>query len=311
MARNYVISISALIGLLLIAVAYLLFNQIRIKKDINEEPVTDTMIFKEGMNWVTPVPCPDSLYFAGEPVPVDIFYVKEQLDRELTVNTYWHSSTLLMLKRAARWFPVIEPILKSEGIPEDFKYLTLIESGLMNVVSPSGAAGFWQFLENTAKEYGLEVNKQVDERYHVARATEAACRYLKKSHDRLGDWTLVAASYNAGQNRIASSIKDQHTRSFYEMHLNEETSRYIFRALAIKLIYEDPEKYGFRLKAGDLYHPLDVKTITVKSSIRNLSEWAQSQGISMKMLKELNPWLRSDKLTVRKGRSYQVILPRK
>jgi hypothetical protein len=311
MSRKYFLVLSTLTGLLLIAVIYLVFNQLKITKHLSEEHVTDTMVFSEGMNWVTPVPYPDSISFAGEQVPMDIFYVREQLDRELTVNTYWHSSTLLMLKRAARWFPVIEPVLEREGIPDDFKYLSLIESGLMNVVSPSGASGFWQFLEKTAKEYGLEVNKQVDERYHVTKATEAACRYILKSYERFNNWTLVAASYNAGQNRIGASIIEQGTRDYYEMYFNEETSRYIFRALAIKLIYEYPENYGFRLKTGDLYPAHTYKKITVKNTIRSLPEWAKEQGISYKMLKELNPWLRSDKLSVKRGRSYQIMLPKK
>jgi hypothetical protein len=309
MSRNLTIPLAILAGLLTIAVIYLLINQKIIKTIAEEEPTTDTLLFKEGMTWVTPVPIPNTLFFAGERVPLELFYVREQLDRELTVNTYWHSSTLLMIKRAARWLPVIEPILKSEGVPDDFKYLAIIESGLLNVVSPSGAAGYWQFLEKTGKEYGLEINKEVDERYHVIKATEAACDYINKSHERFGNWTLVAASYNAGQNRIAESIKNQGTRNFYEMHLNEETSRYIFRALAVKLICESPERYGFKLQEGDLYDPHVYKVKEIRSTISSLPVWAIEHGISYRMLKELNPWLRSDKLTVKRGNSYQIYLP--
>jgi hypothetical protein len=308
MSRRSSIILAILLGLLLMATAYLIFRQVSMNRTISQVPVTDTMVFQEGMNWVTPVPLPDTVSFAGESVPMDIFYVREHLDRELTVNTYWHSSTLLILKRAARWFPVIEPILKSNGVPDDFKYLTLIESGLLNVVSPSGAAGFWQFLEGTGKDYGLEINKQVDERYHAERSTEAACKYILKSYDRFGSWTLVAASFNAGKNRISGTIKDQGTRNFYEMYLNDETSRYIFRAIAIKMIYESPEKYGFRLKQGDLYTPHRYTTKEVSSTIHSLPVWAIEQGISYRMLKELNPWLRSDKLTVKKGQTYQILI---
>jgi membrane-bound lytic murein transglycosylase D len=301
----------AAMGLLFVGIIYLFFNTRDIKADLKEEPVTDSMTFVKGMNYVMPVPIPDSANFAGEPVPVDIFYVKEQLDRELTVNTYWHSSTLLILKRAARWFPVIEPILKKNNIPDDFKYLALIESGLLNVVSPSGAVGYWQFLEKTGKEYGLEINKEVDERYHVAKATEAACAYLKKSHLKFPNWTLVAASYNAGQGRIDESIEDQLETVFYNMYLNDETSRYIFRILAMKYICQDPVKYGFKLEKGDYYDPLSLKTIKITSSINNLPAFAKEHKTTYRMLKELNPWLRSDKLTVRGGETFEIALPEK
>ena len=311
MSRKSTIILAIFAIIVILTLTFLVFNQVKITNYLSEEPVTDTMVFSEGMSWVTPVPIPDSIAFAGEEVPLHIFYVREQLDRELTVNTYWHSSTVLMLKRAARWFPVIEPILEREGIPEDFKYLALIESGLMNVVSPSGAAGFWQFLEKTGKEYGLEINREVDERYHAVKSTEAACRYNRKAYDRLGNWTLVAASYNAGQSRIQNSIKDQGTRNYYEMHLSDETSRYVFRALAIKLICEDPERYGFKLQAGDLYDTHNNRLETVSSTLHSLPVWAMEQGISYRMLKELNPWLRSDKLTIRRGNSYQIALPMK
>lgn len=309
MSKKLSLVLAIIAVLIFITLTYLVCNQVKIKNYISHEPVTDTMVFSEGMTWVTPVPIPDTIRFAGEDVPLHIFYVKEQLDRELTVNTYWHSSTLLMLKRAARWFPVIEPILKEQGIPEDFKYLALIESSLMNVVSPSGAAGFWQFLEKTGKEYGLEIDREVDERYHAVKATAAACRYNRKAYERLGSWTLVAASYNAGQRRISQAVEDQGTRNYYEMYLSDETSRYVFRALAVKLIYESPEKYGFKLQKGDLYDPHTYRVKTVNSTIHSLPVWAIEHGISYRMLKELNPWLRSDKLTVRRGNSYQIALP--
>jgi membrane-bound lytic murein transglycosylase D len=292
-----------------VGMIYLFFNTREKDEKIKEEPVTEQMTFVEGMNFAMPVPIPDSVSFAGESVPTDIFYVKEQLDRELTVNTYWHSSTLLTIKRAHRWFPLIEPILAQNGIPDDFKYLALIESGLLNVISPSGATGLWQFLEKTGKEYGLEINKEVDERYHAAKATEAACDYLNKSYRKFRNWTLVAASYNAGQGRIEETIEKQQVQNFYHMYLNDETSRYIFRILAMKIICENPVEYGFKLKKGDLYEPLSVKTVTVTSTISDLPSYARQQNTTYRMLKELNPWLRSDKLTVRSGEEYFISLP--
>jgi membrane-bound lytic murein transglycosylase D len=306
MSRRFTAILAATVALLIVGILYLFFNQK--EKKAEKEPVTEAMIFVEGMNYAMPVPVPDSADFAGEPVPMDIFYVREQFDRELTVNTYWHSATILSIKRAARWFPVIEPILAKNGIPEDFKYLALIESGLLNVVSPAGATGFWQFLEKTGKEYGLVINKEVDERYHVTKSTEAACAYLNKSYIKFGNWTLVASSYNAGQNRIDEIIDKQQVRSYYHMYLSDETSRYIFRILAIKTIYENPVKYGFKIAPGDLYGPLDVKIIKVKESINDLPAFARKHKTTYRMLKELNPWLRSDKLTVR-GEEFEIALP--
>ena len=297
------------IAILFVGVIYLFFNIRESKAEKQEESVTEEMTFVQGMNYAMPVPIPDPATFAGEPVPTDIFYVREQFDRELTVNTYWHSSTLLSIKRAARWFPVIEPILARNGIPEDFKYLVMAESGLMNVVSPTGATGFWQFLESTGKEYGLVINKEVDERYYVVKSTEAACAYLNKSFLKFGNWTLVAASYNTGPGRIEETIARQLVRNYYDMFLNEETSRYIFRILAFKYILEDPHKYGFKLEKGDLYDPLAVKTVKVTSSINDLPSFAIEHKTTYRMLKELNPWLRSDKLTLSPGEIYEIALP--
>jgi len=307
MSRRLLAILISFVAIFFAVILYFFLNKREIEPEY--EPVTETMVFVEGMNYAMPVPIPDSANFAGEPVPMDIFYVHEQFDRELTVNTYWHSSTILNIKRAARWFPVIEPILAKNGIPEDFKYLALIESGLLNVISPAGATGFWQFLEKTGKEYGLTINKEVDERYHVAKATEAACAYLNKSYLKFGNWTLVASSYNAGQGRIDETIDKQQVRSYYHMFLSEETSRYIFRILAIKCIYENPVKYGFKIAKGDLYDPLDVKIVKVTGSISNLPAFAREHKTTYRMLKELNPWLRSDKLTVRGREEYIIALP--
>jgi hypothetical protein len=309
MPKRLIIILLSSIILLFAGLVYLFYSTIQNKREIEKEAVTETMVFVEGMNYAMPVPIPDSAHFAGEPVPTDIFYVREQFDRELTVNTYWHSATLLNLKRSARWFPVIEPILARNNIPDDFKYLALIESGLMNVVSPSGAAGYWQFLEKTGKEYGLVINKEVDERYHVVKATEAACAYLNKAFVKFGNWTLVAASYNAGQSRIEETIGKQQVRSFYHMFLNDETSRYIFRILAMKYICENPVNYGFKLEKGDLFKPHEVKTIKVTTSISDLPAFAREHNTTYRMLKELNPWLRSDKLNVKRGEEYEIALP--
>ena len=252
---------------------------------------------------------PEMLDFASEGVPIDMFYVKESLDRELLVNTYWHSSSLMLFKRANRWFPVIEPILKKNGIPDDFKYLALIESGLQNVGSPSGAKGFWQFLKGTAREYGLEVNSGIDERYNVEKSSEAACRYLNDSYERYGNWTLVAAAFNAGNRRITEELKKQKVDSYYDLLLNTETSRYIFRIIALKTIFNDPESYGFHLKDEDLYPPIPTKTVTVTRTIKNLVDFAREHQITYKTLKYFNPWLLKDYLPNRSRRTYHVKIP--
>jgi hypothetical protein len=249
---------------------------------------------------------PKHVDFSGEATPLTIFYVHESLDRELLVNTYWHSSTILLLKRANRWFPVIEPILEANGIPEDFKYLALIESGFTRVVSPKGAAGYWQFLEKTAREFGLEVNDYVDERYNVEKSTIAACQYILDSYDTYKNWTLVAAAYNAGKRRISESLEAQNTSDYYTLYLNEETSRYVYRILAIKTIYENPEKYGFLLNKEDLYQPLDVQAVTVRESIPDLVAFAEEHAMEYRLLKELNPWMRSDRLPNASGKTYEV-----
>ncbi len=255
------------------------------------------------------VPLPEEVSFAGESAPMDLYYVREGLDRELLVNTYWHSNTILMLKRAARYFPAIEPVLKANGVPDDFKYVALIESGLMNVVSPSNAAGFWQFLDKTGRQYGLEVTEQVDERYNHKKSTEAACRYLKDAYRQLNNWTLAAASYNAGQGRITREVSRQSADNFYDLYLNQETSRYIFRILALKLIYEDPTAYGFYLREKDLYPPIKTISVSVDTSIADLINFAARQKVNYRILKEFNPWLRTDQLKVAAGRSYIIDLP--
>lgn len=247
--------------------------------------------------------------FAGEQVPLEIIDVQERLDRELVVNINLHSSTTLSIKRANKFFPIIEPILKHHGIPNDFKYLCVIESGLANATSPAGAKGFWQFMPETAKEYNLEVSSTVDERLDVAKATEAACAYLKKAYAKFGNWTSVAAAYNRGMAGIERQQIAQGVTDYYDMFLNEETSRYVFRILALKEIMSHPDKYGYVFSKNELYQPTKTKTITVNNSIDNLQTWALEQGINYKLLKLHNPWLIDTSLIVNGSKSYDVQIP--
>ena len=253
----------------------------------------------------------EDIYFADERVPLEMFNIRERYERELLSNTYFHSNTMVLLKRSKRWFPVIEPILQKYGVPEDFKYLCMIESNLSNVVSPAGAAGFWQFMKATAQEYGLEINKEIDMRYNVELETEAACKYFLKAYERFGSWTLVAAAYNAGTSRVSKFMKEQGVTSYYDMLMAEETERYVFRILAIKTIFENPEKYGIYVSNKLAYEPYKYKTVIVNESISNLAEFAKEHDITYKLLKVFNPWLRSNSLTVKKGKVYEIKIPKK
>lgn len=246
---------------------------------------------------------------AGEPVPMNSFGVREHFDRELVVNTYRHSSTMLYFKRAARWFPLIEPILDAHGLPDDFKYLAIIESGLSQAVSPAGAAGFWQFMKATAPSYGLKVNGQVDERYHVEKATHAACQYLIEAREEFGSWALAAASYNMGRAGVRKALKSQGVESYWDLHLNEETARYVYRLLAVKAIFEEPENFGFYIQPEALYAPHEGRTLWRKQSIGSLAAFALEEGANLKTLKALNPWLRSDRLSIAEGDSIGIMLP--
>lgn len=253
---------------------------------------------------------PEDLKFCGEEVPVFDQDVYERLDRELLVNTYWQSNSMLFHKRASKWFPIIEPILKENGVPDDFKYLAIIESGLMNVVSPAGATGFWQMLKGTAQGYGLEVNSYVDERYNVEKATEAACQYLKEAHEKYGNWTLAAASYNMGMNGLERQLERQNVSNYYDLLLNSETSRYVFRIIAAKEILDNPTKYGFHYRLKDLYMPPETYTITVDTGISDLSAFAEKHGANYKILKIFNPWLRDTYLTNNSGKTYKIQFPK-
>lgn len=253
---------------------------------------------------------PSEVTFAGESIPLNDFEVLERLDRELHVNTYWHSQTILFFKRANRWFPVIEPILAKNNIPDDFKYLALVESGFENVVSPAGATGFWQFMKATGSEYGLEINDEVDERYNVEKATEAACRYLLNSYEKFGSWSLVAASYNAGMGRISSQMERQLATNYWDLLLNSETERYVFRIAAIKVIFENPDNFGFNIRKKDLYKNFSVFNDTITGPIENFASYAKEKNINYKLLKFFNPWLRESYLKNKLGKTYVIKLPK-
>jgi len=253
---------------------------------------------------------PDHMEFAGEKLPLEDFEVKERLDKEILVNTYWQSNTFLMLKKANRFFPQIEVLLKANGVPDDFKYLALAESGLSNVVSPAGASGFWQFMDETGKKYGLEINDEVDERYDLDKSTLAACRYLKDSYASLKNWTLVAASYNMGLGGIKRQMENQSVDSYYDLYLNTETSRYLLRIMAIKQICQHPVQYGYSVKKEDLYAPLAVDKVPVDSAISSWPLFALQQGTNYKMIRTLNPWIRASSMKNKHKNTYYVSLPK-
>ena len=251
----------------------------------------------------------DDLTFAGERVPLEMFNIRERYERELLSTCYFHSNTMLLVKRSKRWFPVIEPILKKYGIPEDFKYLCVAESTLTNAISPAGAVGFWQFMEATGKEYGLEINSEVDMRYNVEMETEAACRYFLKSYEIYHNWTLVAASFNAGTRRLSKFLKEQKVHSYYDLLLSDETERYIFRILAFKTILSNPEKYGIYVSKNLEYQPFKYKTVVVTESVDSWADFALEHDITYKLLKIFNPWLRDKSLKVKKGEVYEIKIP--
>jgi len=252
---------------------------------------------------------PTEVDFAGEKTPLQISDVRERLDRELLINANLDATTALIIKRANRVFPIIEPILAKYGVPDDFKYLAVIESGLVNAVSSAGARGVWQFMPETAKEKGMEVNDIVDERYHLEKSTEAACRYLLAAKEKFGSWTLAAASYNGGMNGITKRIDEQKVNNYYDLALTEETSRYVFRILALKEIMRQPAKYGFNIYPSDLYTQIPTKKVAVDSSITDLTGFAISQGINYKILKIHNPWLRDKKLVNPTKKLYEIEIP--
>ena len=254
---------------------------------------------------------PKEMTFCGETINLEDEDIRERLDKEILVNTYFQSSTFQAMKRAHRYFPEMERTLKANGIPEDFKYLAVIESNLIQAVSPVGAQGFWQFMPFTAKEHAIIMNDEVDERLNIKKSTIAACEYLKTAHDTLKDWVLTAASYNRGIGGVRSDMRWQGTNNYFETHMNSETGRYVFRILAMKLIFENPEAYGYDMKAIELYKPFKTKTVVVKESIPNLAEWAIEQGFNYKILIKLNPWLLTNKLTIKNNKTFAILLPAK
>jgi len=254
---------------------------------------------------------PMDLNFAGEPLPLDNPDIYERMDRELLVNTYWQSNGLLMFKRAQKYFPIIEPILQENGIPDDFKYLAVIESGLTNAVSPAGARGFWQIMKTTGRENGLEINSNVDERYHLEKATKVACKYLKEAKARFGNWTLAAASYNAGKAGIGRRLKEQNVSDYYDLLLGEETGRYMFRIVALKEILNNAEKYGFNFNEKHLYKHVQTTKVKVDTAVTDFTKFAEKFNINYKILKLHNPWLREAHLNNKSRKLYEIAIPKK
>jgi len=278
-------------------------------QSFSERDSTEIMTSGRTVQMAEACSIPEEMIFAGEPVPLQNFDTRESLDRELLVNAYWHSRTLLVLKKTKRYFAVIEPILEKYGIPEDFKYIPLAESGFENSTSPVGAVGVWQFLESTGKEYGLEVNNEVDERYHLEKSTEAACKFFLESYALYKNWTLAAASYNVGRKGINNQIERQQVNNYYDLLLNEETARYVFRILAFKLITQNPQQFGFHLGNEDYYPPLPLYEVKVDTGISNMADFASRYSINYKLLKLFNPWLRESFLTNKSGKTYLIKIP--
>lgn len=261
------------------------------------------MVFKS-------VDIPNSVSFAGEKIPLEKFDVKEALDRELLSNAYFHSQSIRYIKLAPRYFPVIEPILKESGIPDDFKYLAVAESGFNpRAASPAGAVGFWQFLKGTGQQYGLEINNEIDERYHIEKSTIAACKYLREAYNKYGSWTLAAASYNGGMARVESQQTRQKMTGYYDLLFVEETQRYVYRIAALKLIMENPKQYNFVIHEDEKYPMIKTREVEISGPVKNFADFAIENGINYKLLKDFNPWLRDDKLTNSAGKRYVVKIP--
>jgi hypothetical protein len=296
---------------LVILIGYLTYNESRESREVDNNPdlPIEAEMYASHFPQASSIPLPDSMDFAGEMVPLDKSDVWERLDREIHINTYWHNNTIFLMKRANRWFPEIEQILMEEGVPADFKYIPAIEGQFLNAISPKAAVGFWQIRKPTGLELGLEISREVDERYDPIKSTRAACKYFKKAYEKFGNWTLAAASYDRGRAGIQRALDHQGVDSYYDLLLNDETSRYVFRILAIKEIIENPELYGFNIKDEHLYEPYIVEYVEVDETIPDLVTFARNHGITYKDLKKLNPWLRKDQLTVKRGKQYLIAIP--
>ncbi len=256
------------------------------------------------------VEVPEQMTFAGEKITFDRYDKRERIDRELNSFTYFHSTTLLLFKRANRIFPIIEPILKAQGVPDDIKYLAVIESSLdARAVSPARAAGLWQFMPSTGPSYGLEVSSEVDERYHIEKSTVAACKYLKEAYNKYNSWSAATMSYNGGQGRITNALRDQQANNALDLWLAEETTRYYYRMLAIKTVFENPSHYGFIIKNGHLYKPMEFKEVKVSTPIPSLVSFAKEHDVTYSQLKDFNSWLRDTKLTNKSGKTYTILVP--
>ena len=303
MKRSFPVLLSFMGGITITAI---IFSQLSFNEKTSREKEIQRAI--EMNPWHAPQ-IPDEMNFAGERVPLERWEVREQFDRELLYNYYAASNILYMLKLANRYFPMIQERLKAHGLPDDFKYLCVAESNLMNAISKAGAVGFWQFMPKSGPEYSLEVNSSVDERYNVLKSTDAACNYLKDAYKKFGSWTAAAASYNCGMGGYNAQATYQGSTNYYDLLLPEETQRYIFRILAFKHLMANADQLGYKLAQDELYEPVKTKNITVSSSIPNLAAFAKQNGTSYKMLKWLNPWLRGKSLSVRAGKEYIIRLP--
>ena len=299
---NYKFFLIPLVSIIFISI---MMNSSLLRENIDEVP---DKINKSNYD-VFSIDLPRSIEFSGEKISLNENDLKERLDRELLVNVYWQSNMFLMIKRSNKYFPIIQKILKEEGIPDDFKYLAVIESGLQNVRSPKGAKGIWQIMYNTGRELGLEVNSNVDERYNLELSTRAACKYLMKAKEKLGSWTLAAASYNRGISGIRRKLAVQQVDNYYDLLLGTETKRYMFRVLAMKMILTDPSNYGYNYNEKDLYKFEKVKNFKVDTAITNLARFSKQMGINYKILKIHNPWLIQNHLNNKSRKLYNIKIP--
>ena len=293
------------VSMLMVTIAVVLIFSSGFRKSCQEYeiPALDPVVANQSYK------LPDEVYFAGERMPLENFDTRESLDREILTTAYRHSSTILIIKRANRYLPIIEKILKENGIPDDFKYVVAAESEYSNMISPVGATGFWQIMTDTGKEQGMEINSIVDERYNLERSTRFACDYFKKSYEKYGSWTLSAASYNSGRRRIDEQITIQKQDDYYNLLLSEETARFIFRVVAYKLVISDPSAYGFDIAKEDMYPELKYYEVKVDTIVKDFASFAEHFGTNYKMLKFLNPWLRQSHFTPRQGKSYLIKIP--